>query len=458
MPITFLQDPRKRQTNVSAVSEGLAESGLGEAIDQKRESNIQSKLLEAEDIALERSGIPVRGVRNPKLRELLLKGHLEGTGKEKDFQKQQQFSQTFSQHFGEEAAKLYDGLTEGGKSNYLAYLLRAQTESKDTDEAIRDFFKDNPQEVEHLIKTSQEEETPQERPLGSYEAVEEEEQPPAWALEPVKERKQTQSRWDKMTDAEREEFTLKHPKEASEFEKARQFKEKQATKKEEIALKKKELAQKDVEKSFEAHKDFIDNTTNQYRAFETETKPRLLQMQSLDPEKIVSPTAASFLESMGIPLGALEHPESELYKKLSQDLMKGLPETYGNRILKVEVDNFLSTIPQLVNSPDGRRMIASNMLKLGEMKEIFYNEMRRQQQAALSENQPLPRDFEQSVFDNVRPQIDKLNREFVAISRIKYVPPGHVPAFGPDGANGPIYFIEDKEAHLIESSGGKRIW
>jgi hypothetical protein len=210
-----------------------------------------------------------------------------------------------------------------------------------------------------------------------------------------------------------------------------------------------------IESAYNAQKNFIDDTTKSYRGFETEMKPRLLQMQHMNPEDLVSPTAAVFLEKLGIPLGALEDPSSELYQKLSQDLLKGLPETYGNRILKVEVDNFLKTIPTLLNSPDGRRMIASNMLKLGEMKEVYYNAMRNKQREYLDNGKPLPRDFQQVIFDQVKPQIDRINNEFIKMSDIKSVPPETIPFFGPDGE---IKFVPKEHADWASNNGGRRIW
>lgn len=210
-----------------------------------------------------------------------------------------------------------------------------------------------------------------------------------------------------------------------------------------------------IERSHKAHEPFIKETTQKYRSFETDTKPRLLQMQNIPDEDLTSPTQAVFLEAMGIPLGALENPSSELYSKLSLDLLKGLPETYGNRILKVEVDNFLKTIPSLLNSPEGRRMIASNMLKLGEMKEVFYNEMRRQQKGSLAGNKALPKDFEQEVFDQVKPRIDKINNEFVKMAEVKEVPKGTIPFFNPSGD---IEFVPKEHAQWAQENGGKRIW
>lgn len=230
---------------------------------------------------------------------------------------------------------------------------------------------------------------------------------------------------------------------------------KQLTEEEKLKFKKDVQEQALIDKSYDIHKPYIDDITNSYKGFETEMKPRLQQMQALKDDQLIGPTAAKFLETMGIPLGALEDPSSELYSKLSQDLLKGLPETYGNRILKVEVDNFLKTIPTLMNSPEGRRMIASNMLKLGQMKEVFYKEMRNQQINLLDQNKKFPKDFEQRVFDNVHPQLNKLTNQFVKMSEVKSVPKGSVPFFGPTGE---IFFVPKNAVEWAEKNGGERIW
>jgi hypothetical protein len=231
----------------------------------------------------------------------------------------------------------------------------------------------------------------------------------------------------------------------------------QAVEEEKLSFKKQVHQKADIDKSYDTHKDFIDSTTSSYKSFETEMKPRMLQMQKLNSEELIKPSSAAFLEKMGIPLGVLENPNNELYSKLSQDLLKGLPESYGNRILKVEVENFLKTIPTLTNSPEGRRMIASNFLKLGEMKEVYYKEMRRQQTELLDKNKKFPKDFEQRVFDNTLPRINKLNEQFVKLSEIKSIPKNTVPFFNPQGD---ISFVPADQEHLdwATKNGGERIW
>lgn len=230
---------------------------------------------------------------------------------------------------------------------------------------------------------------------------------------------------------------------------------KQLTEEDKLKFKKDVQEQALIDKSYDIHKPYIDDITNSYKGFETETKPRLLQMQALNDEQLIGPTAAKFLETMGIPLGSLDNPSNETYTKLSQDLLKGLPETYGNRILKVEVENFLKTIPTLMNSVEGRRMIASNMLKLGQIREAFYKEMRNQQVNLLDQNKKFPKDFEQRVFDNVQPHLNKLTNQFVKMSEIKSVPQGTVPFFGPTGE---IFFVPKNATEWAEKNGGQRVW
>lgn len=221
---------------------------------------------------------------------------------------------------------------------------------------------------------------------------------------------------------------------------------------ESIPLKKRE----EFKKEYDKDKPFIDDITQSYKSWISSDKPRLQQLQSLDSKKIISPTAEVFRETLGIPLGALDDPTSELFQKVSLDMLKGLPESYGNRIMKVEVENFLKTIPSLLNSPNGRRMIISNFLKLGEMKEAYYSAMRNQQINVLdnSKQEYWPLDFQQRVFDQVSPQLNQISKEFSQLGEIKQVPKGEAPYF----VNGQIIFIPESEWAESEKRGAKRIW
>lgn len=224
-----------------------------------------------------------------------------------------------------------------------------------------------------------------------------------------------------------------------------------------LAVEEEKNRAKERKERYAYNQKFIDATTSKYKAFSQETKPRLMQMQSLATnEDLMSPSAAKFAQSVGLPISILSNPSSELYDKLSNDLLKGLPETFGNRILKVEVENFLKTLPSLLNSPQGRRMVSSNILKLGEMKELEYNEMRRLQKKYDDLGQPLPYDFQQKIMDNIEPSMEKLRNEFVSLSNITEVPQGTTPFFSPTGE---IRFVpNDRVEWAMTQPGAKRIW
>jgi hypothetical protein len=212
----------------------------------------------------------------------------------------------------------------------------------------------------------------------------------------------------------------------------------------------------EFDKSYDAHKKFIDDTTNKYKAFETDTKPKLQLLSRLaTDEELISPTVNKFRQAIGLPLGALDNPNSELFEKTSLDLLKGLPETYGNRILKVEVDNFLKTVPSLENSPEGRRMIASNLLKLGELKETYFNTMRSLQKQYLDTKTKFPKDFEQQVLEQAKPQLDRINNEFIKLTDIRAVPKDTIPFFDPSGN---VVFVPKDRVEEASLNGGKRIW
>lgn len=395
--VQIINSPKSFGTNFS---DALAES-IPDALANFIESKRKSGQMEAENSALERNGIDARGISNPKLRELLLQ--------------------------------------QNGKTSAAQNKLSSNQETIDQLEKDRDLepgslkgYVSNPKLAEQVSR-------------------------------PPKEGKKTQA------SQPIEEDQLKKIKEVraqpgfndlDEIEQYRAFTDNGVSKENadvESKLRSKQLTRQDktFDNAYKAQEEFINDTTNTYKAFESETKPRLLQMRNIKDEDLISPTAAVFLDALGIPLGSLKDPSSELFRKLSLDLLKGLPETYGNRILKVEVDNFLKTIPDIMNSPAGRRMIASNMLKLGEMKEVYYNEMRKQQLDSLDNRKPLPKDFQQRVLDQVKPQIDKINNEFVKLSEAKEIPPNTIPFFGPDGE---INYVPKENAQWAAENGGKRIW
>lgn len=394
--VQILPPVERQPTYAQQMAMGLV-GGLEDVFNRKKES----RLVEQENEATKRLGIDLSGIRDPELRKVFASKMIDNEGKKKAFSQQLQQNQK---------------------------ILRDLEKREDLEEGSLSAYESNPAMAAKVIKKKEKSIT--ERPIEKEQ------------LEKIQ-NVRSQPGFEDMDEFEQLNSFLDEGVSRANAETLSKGRSSQLTRK-----------GNDFDKWYNSEKGFIDDTTKSYRSFETDTKPKLLQMRNIKDEDLASPTAAVFLDALGIPLGALKDPSSELYQKLSLDLLKGLPETYGNRILKVEVDNFLKTIPSLMNSPDGRRMIASNMLKLGEMKEVYYNAMRGEQEKAIKAHQPVP-DFQQKVFDQVKPQIDRINNEFVKLSEIKSVPKDTIPFFSP---NGEIEFVEKEHAQWAQENGGKRIW
>jgi len=156
--------------------------------------------------------------------------------------------------------------------------------------------------------------------------------------------------------------------------------------------------------------------TNEYRekvldAYEGTkgTLMKLDRMEALNKEgKLTSAAAAKISESLGIPLSVLANPQSEEFQKLSQDLMSNITKYYGNRILQVEVDNFLKTIPTLMNSPEGRDRIIKNMKLLLEPNKLAYNAYKE----ISKEGGKTPLNLHEKVLERLEPKLEKLSEEF----------------------------------------------
>lgn len=124
--------------------------------------------------------------------------------------------------------------------------------------------------------------------------------------------------------------------------------------------------------------------------------------------KLTAPGMASFLDAFGIPLGVLNNPDSEEFDKLSKDLLKGVSSFFPGRINIVEVENFLKTIPTLMNSEDGRRRVINNLKALYSPTKIRYDVARELTKG----KKRLPHDLPELVRDASEPKIDQLAIQF----------------------------------------------
>lgn len=183
--------------------------------------------------------------------------------------------------------------------------------------------------------------------------------------------------------------------------------ERRKNERKESAKEKSDLRKQEAE-SYKATEKYRESLLDSYKASKS-TFSRLDRMQELnDSGKLAGPSAAKFMEALNIPVSILSNPESEEFSKLSQDLMSNITQYFGNRILQIEVQNFLKTIPTLMNSEEGRDRIIHNMKLLLKPQQLEY----KAYQDIRKKGGPLPLDLHEQILERIEPQLDELSQEF----------------------------------------------
>lgn len=169
-------------------------------------------------------------------------------------------------------------------------------------------------------------------------------------------------------------------------------------------------------KTFDAGSDFETEMLQSYNSYRRDLNT-LGQMEQLaNKGTLTTPVMASLVEGLGLPIGVLSNPDTEQFDKLSQELVKNIQGTYGNRILKVEVDNFMKSIPTLLNSEEGKKRLIEQWKILNEGKKAYYDAYRD----IIRENpKRLPKDYKLQVYDRADAKLDELSQRFLEIGSPK---------------------------------------
>ncbi len=164
-------------------------------------------------------------------------------------------------------------------------------------------------------------------------------------------------------------------------------------------------------------KDWLKENNKKSRAVK-EQNARLDKMQKLvESGKLDSSATSSFLNTVehgfwgvGINLKGLTNPESQEFEKLSNDMLSGIQDVFGSRILKTEVDTFLKTIPNLLQSDSGKLRVINNLKILNDAK-LAQDKVAKD---ILKENNgKVPRDLQLLVDERLDPLLDDLHKKFV---------------------------------------------
>lgn len=134
------------------------------------------------------------------------------------------------------------------------------------------------------------------------------------------------------------------------------------------------------------------------------------RMQELEKEgKLDTPGYVEFLKRSGLDIPALMNPGSEEFVKTSANFMRNAKNYLGSRISNYELEQFLKTIPNLSQSPEGRKRVISN-LKYTARAALEYNNALKE---VLAKNKGIPPfDLAEQIDDRIENKLDKLALKF----------------------------------------------
>lgn len=155
---------------------------------------------------------------------------------------------------------------------------------------------------------------------------------------------------------------------------------------------------------------FADEIIKDYQASES-SEPRLKQMVALaDSKKLATPLMVKTLNTLGIPLSVLTNPETEQYQKLENDFVKDVSNYFPGQVRVYEAQTYMKTIPSLLNSDEGKRIVARNLQIQNEAKKLRFDEYKK----ILKENNGRkPRNLDIEIIDRTAPKIAALGEEMV---------------------------------------------
>jgi len=123
-----------------------------------------------------------------------------------------------------------------------------------------------------------------------------------------------------------------------------------------------------------------------HRASELLTVNERLKELETEGGGVSSQSWNEFLTSSGLDTEALRDPNSEEFQKLQQAYTKGAKDIYGSRVTNFDLEQFLKGIPQLSNTPEGRKRLIANF-------DMQYNLARKERDLAydiIEKNKGIP--------------------------------------------------------------------
>lgn len=171
--------------------------------------------------------------------------------------------------------------------------------------------------------------------------------------------------------------------------------------------------QKAIDHSYELTQDFRTGVTGELESAES-TDNLIDRMVQLSDEQESTPAFVTLMQKIGVPTSVFGNPSEEEIEKISNEMLKSIPAGWKGKILQSEFHALMRTVPTLLNSPEGKKIIARNMkLLLVAPAEIKYEAMREVTKQYLDNNKKLPADFVERVKEATKSKMAFLKKEFL---------------------------------------------
>lgn len=179
--------------------------------------------------------------------------------------------------------------------------------------------------------------------------------------------------------------------------------------KEKLSAKEQEIVAKET-------KPFYDEITKGARAANNNNK-RLDRMQELvERGNLVGSAWGSLFDAAfngifgaGIDFHSLLHPDSQEFRKLSNDFLKDAKDTFGSRLTNYDVKTFLATVPTLSQTDAGKLRVIRNLRSFNEAALARKKAM----DEVIKENGGRrPANLDTLVDERIAPQLDEMARKF----------------------------------------------
>lgn len=146
---------------------------------------------------------------------------------------------------------------------------------------------------------------------------------------------------------------------------------------------------------------------------------RLDRMQELIKKgELTNPLFASLFNSLekgvfgaGVDLKFLENPDSQEFRKLSNDFVRNAKDYFGNRLTDADLKAFMASIPTLLQTDEGKSRVIRNMKMFND---IALYKKKAADEVIRANGGKRPSNFSERVDELADPYVEKLATQFKA--------------------------------------------